>query len=91
MPCSSVLGIPHHHGPYLVITQAAVFIIPAAVSVAAGISISPQARIQVQGSGHSQAQGRIARKFRRHACAAAAWSLAAVLFVGSAYLWRCPH
>lgn len=80
----SVLVFLINHGLYLVIAQAAVFIIPAAVSVAAGIRISPQARIQVQGSGHSQAQGRIVRKFRRHACAAAVWSLAAVLFVGTA-------
>ncbi|MBF1677265.1 MAG: DUF2318 domain-containing protein, partial [Scardovia wiggsiae] len=49
----SVLVFLINHELYLVIAQAAVFIIPAAVSVAAGIRISPQARIQVQGSGHS--------------------------------------
>ena len=71
----SVLVFLINHGLYLVIAQAAVFIIPAAVSVAAGIRISPQARIQVQGSGHSQAQVPGSGPFRRH----------------STYLWRCPH
>lgn len=65
-----------NHNNSLIIAQTAVFLLPAAAALIAGMKMGPE--VSAASSGARQ---RSLRKFRRHAYAATVWSLLAVLFV----------